>query len=70
MRVDNAVIEILTEECVNEIGPVWVDFTVLPRPISKNAALKKLAFISSLNKSEHLRLRLEDWNTGETEIIE
>jgi hypothetical protein len=63
VKIDNAVIEI-------RMGSDFVDFKVLPRPTTKDAALRELRLCRERHVSDCFRLRLEDWNTGTNEIVE
>lgn len=66
----NAIVQIYTRAgCAPDEPGFFEDFKPV-RVKSKEAALRELAFTRSCNSSEHFRLKLEDWNTGTTEIIE
>lgn len=71
MKIDNAVIQIFSRAgCAPDEPGFFEDFKVLPRPTSKDAALKELRLAKARWMSDCFRLKLEDWNTCETEIIE
>lgn len=69
MKISNAVIQIYSRlGCAPDENGFWEDFKSI-RPVTREKAMAELRLAKAQWASDCFRLMLEDWNTGQTEII-
>ncbi len=69
-EIDNVVVQIFSRFGCAPDEPGYFEGFQSYRKLTRKQALLKLAFTRAAYPSDCFRLRLEDWNTGETEIVE
>lgn len=69
MKISNAIVQIYSRlGCAPDESGYFEDFQPF-RGLTRKEALLKLAFARATHPSDCFQLKLEDWDTGETEII-
>lgn len=63
MKISNAIIQI---KCLTQYG--WEDFQSI-RPATREGAMALLKTVRQRHTEDTFQLVLEDWDTGQTEVI-